>query len=46
MINQTKSSEIQKADISYSRRFTNMVVREFGREVGKLEMSPYQDRLA
>jgi len=46
MTDQTKSNKIKKADISYSVRFTAMVVKEFSREIGKLEMTPYQERLA
>lgn len=37
---------VAKVEPTYSQRFTNMVVREFSREVGKMEMSPYQERLA
>lgn len=35
-----------KAEPTYSQRFTNMVVREFSRELGTLQMTPYQERLA
>ena len=40
------STEIAKKEPSYSQRFTNMVVQEFGQEVGEMELSPYQRRLA
>jgi len=38
--------EVAKVEPTYSQRFTNMVVREFSRELGNLEMTPYQERLA
>lgn len=44
------SKENEKKELvaseSYSQRFTNMVVREFSKEIGKLQMTPYQERLA
>ncbi|GAH17978.1 unnamed protein product, partial [marine sediment metagenome] len=39
-------TQVAKIEPTYSQRFTNMVVKEFSREVGKLEMTPYQERLA
>jgi len=44
MANEEK--QVTKQEPTYSQRFTSMVVKEFSREVGKLEMTPYQERLA
>jgi len=41
-----ENTQLQKAEGSYSQRFTSMVVREFGSQVGTLELSPYQQVLA
>lgn len=38
--------EVAKTEPTYSQRFTGMVVREFSAQVGKLELTPYQERLA
>ena len=37
---------LAKQDPTYSQRFTSMVVREFGTQVGKLQLNPFQMRLA
>lgn len=37
---------VAKAEPTYSQRFTSMVVKEFGNEVGTLALTPYQQRLA
>ena len=37
---------LQKVNPTMSERFTSMVVREFGSTVGKLQLDPYQQRLA
>lgn len=42
----SEEQTLAKVEPTYSQRFTNMVVREFGQVVGNLEMSPYQERLA
>ena len=41
-----ETKEIAKVEPTYSQRFTNMVVKEFGSEVGTMELTPYQKRLA
>ena len=40
------TKEIAKVEPTISQRFTSMVVREFSSQVGTLEMSPYQQKLA
>lgn len=42
----SKTQEIAKIGPTYGQRFTSMVVKEFGSQVGKLELSPYQQTLA
>jgi len=41
-----EQKQVAKAEPTFSQRFTNMVVKEFGTQVGKLELSPYQQVLA
>ena len=41
-----KETEIESVKPTQSQRFTSMVVREFGAEVGTLNLDPYQQRLA
>lgn len=41
-----EQQELAEVKPTYSQRFTAMVVKEFSREIGKLEMTPYQERLA
>jgi len=43
---EAEDKKIQAVGPSYSTRFTNMVVKEFGGQVGKLELTPYQQILA
>jgi len=39
------STELKKADASYSERFSNMVIQEFAGNVGKAELTAFQKRL-
>ncbi|KKL15612.1 hypothetical protein LCGC14_2503850 [marine sediment metagenome] len=39
-------AEVVKLEPTYSQRFTNVVVKEFGGTVGKLSLTPLQERLA
>jgi len=41
-----ENTQLEKSEETYSQRFTAMVVREFGSQVGTLELSPYQQVLA
>lgn len=41
-----QTTDVAKAEPTYSQRFTAMVVREFSQELGTLQMTPYQERLA
>lgn len=41
-----QETALQEAEPTYSQRFTAMIVREFGKEVGRLELNPHQQRLA
>ena len=39
-------TDLAKTAPTYSQRFTNVVIKEFGSQVGKLELTLYQQRLA
>jgi recombination protein RecT len=41
-----KKTEVEKAEPTYSQRFTSMVVTEFGSTVGTLALTPFQMKLA
>jgi len=42
----TDETQVAKTQPTMSQRFTSMVVREFSQEIGTLEMTQYQLRLA
>jgi len=46
MNNEAQGKEMAKTEPTYSQRFAASVMREFSVDVGKLEMSPFQRRLA
>jgi len=41
-----ETKALKEIEATYSQRFTSMVIKEFSREIGKMEMTPYQERLA
>ena len=41
-----EQTQVAKPEPTYSQRFSSMVVKEFGTQVGTLELSPYQQILA
>lgn len=41
-----EQQELAEVKPTYSQRFTAMVVKEFGQEIGTLALNPYQQRLA
>lgn len=45
-MNEKEETKVAKVEPTYSQRFTNMVVKEFSDQVGVLELTPYQQRLA
>ncbi|HDZ26283.1 hypothetical protein LCGC14_0911090 [marine sediment metagenome] len=41
-----EKTSLVKIEPTYSQRFTSMVVKEFSAQVGKLQLTPYQEKLA
>ncbi|HEA68219.1 MAG TPA: hypothetical protein ENI07_15575 [Desulfobacterales bacterium] len=46
MTKKNETKEIAKAEPTYSQRFTAMVVKEFGAQVGVMALTPLQQKLA